>query len=263
MDEPTIKQHIFLSPHLDDAALSCGGSIHTQCQRGQAVQVITVFAGSPTEASPSDYAEELRRRWGGATDPVAERRREDRLAMAHLGASFKHWELCDCVYRLDPATNRALYATEESIFGAVHPLERAWHIELAERLAEEMPVTAARFYAPLSVGHHVDHQIVHRAARRLFEQGFPVLFYEDFPYAGDQQAVEQALTQCGAGAWQMRVVHLCIADLDAKCRSIAAYRSQISTFWQDDDEMRQFVREQTQNAKGRLAERYWQLSDPC
>ena len=263
MDDPTIRQHMYLSPHLDDAALSCGGNIHAQCQRGSEACVITLFAASPAEASPTEYAEELRTRWGGATDPVAERRREDRLAMAHLGATIEHWEWCDCVYRFDPTTDTALYPTEVSIFEDVHPLEGALHIELARRLADQINPSGILLYAPLGVGHHVDHQIVHRAARRLFEQGFPVLFYEDFPYAGDQQAVEQALTQCGAGAWQMRVVHLCIADLDAKCRSIAAYRSQISTFWQDDDEMRQFVREQTQNAKGRLAERYWQLSDPC
>ena len=260
MDDPTIRQHMYLSPHLDDAALSCGGNIHAQCQRGSEACVITLFAASPAEASPTEYAEELRTRWGGARDPVAERRREDRLAMAHLGATFEHWEWCDCVYRFDPATDTALYPTEMSIFEAVHPVESALHIELARGLAHHTHPEGVLFYAPLGVGHHVDHQIVHRAARLLSEQGYNVLYYEDFPYAGDRQAVEKALAQCGAAAWQAHIAQLHDADLDQKCQAIAAYRSQISTFWQDDDEMRRFVRDQARDTQGQFVERFWVLA---
>jgi len=263
MDDPTIHRHIYLSPHLDDAALSCGGTIHAQCRRGLEVRVITLFAGSPPESSPTEYAEELRTRWGGASDPVAERRREDQLAMAHLGASVEHWAWCDCVYRIDPATATSLYPTEVSIFEAVHPLEASLHIELARMLADRVPPSGALLYAPLGVGHHVDHQIVHRASRLLSEQGYRVLYYEDCPYAGDRQAVEQALARCDAAAWQMHVAQLDDANLENKCQAIAAYQSQISTFWQDDYEMRRFVRDQSRDAQGHFVERYWQLTAPC
>ena len=37
-----------------------------------------------------------------------------------------------------------------------------------------------RVVAPLGVGHHVDHQVAHAAARRL--RGAEVLYYEDAPY---------------------------------------------------------------------------------
>jgi len=90
-----------------------------------------------------------------------------------------------------------------------------------------------------------------------------VLYYEDFPYAGDRQAVKHALAQCGAAAWQMHIAPLSDADLDQKRRAIAAYRSQISTFWQDDDEMRLFVRDQSRDAQGQFVERFWQLTDAC
>ncbi|WP_446010685.1 PIG-L family deacetylase [Candidatus Electrothrix sp.] len=40
-------KHIYLSPHYDDAALSCGGSIHMQAKQQEPVAVITVFAGAP------------------------------------------------------------------------------------------------------------------------------------------------------------------------------------------------------------------------
>ncbi len=39
-------KHIYLSPHYDDAALSCGGSIHKQATQQEPVAVITVFAGA-------------------------------------------------------------------------------------------------------------------------------------------------------------------------------------------------------------------------
>ena len=37
-------KHVYLSPHLDDAVLSCGGAIHRAGAAGEAVLVITVFA---------------------------------------------------------------------------------------------------------------------------------------------------------------------------------------------------------------------------
>ncbi|MCI5130982.1 MAG: hypothetical protein D3904_05525 [Candidatus Electrothrix sp. EH2] len=40
-------KHIYLSPHYDDAALSCGGSIHKQATQQEPVAVIIIFAGTP------------------------------------------------------------------------------------------------------------------------------------------------------------------------------------------------------------------------
>jgi LmbE family N-acetylglucosaminyl deacetylase len=39
--------HVFLAPHPDDAALSCGGLIHSIRELGQNVAVVTVFSGGP------------------------------------------------------------------------------------------------------------------------------------------------------------------------------------------------------------------------
>ena len=257
------RLHLYLSPHLDDATLSCGGTIHAQASRGERVRVLTLFAGSPDEASPTAYAEELRTRWGGAHDPVAERRREDRQAMQILGATFEHLDLLDCVYRVDAHDGQSLYATEVSIFEEIHPREREWHQDLALALQKQTDLGGANIYAPLTVGHHVDHQIVHRMARLLARSGHNVLYYEDFPYAGDAEAVQQALAQCDAASWTSQVRVLSAEDIAAKCAAIAAYRSQLSTFWSNDDEMHQFVRQQALDAKGRLVERFWHVAETC
>jgi LmbE family N-acetylglucosaminyl deacetylase len=48
--------HVFVSPHPDDAALSCGGLIASLRELGQSVTILTVFSGGPRDgASLSDY----------------------------------------------------------------------------------------------------------------------------------------------------------------------------------------------------------------
>lgn len=68
---------MILSPHLDDAVLSCWRVLEAH----RSVRVVNVFTGSPPEGSPAPWWDRLT----GATDPVrrmAERRAEDRRALA-------------------------------------------------------------------------------------------------------------------------------------------------------------------------------------
>ena len=54
--------HVYLSPHLDDAVLSCGGLIHRQVVAGQRPLVVTIFAGTPpVDVELSDFARFLPR----------------------------------------------------------------------------------------------------------------------------------------------------------------------------------------------------------
>lgn len=45
-----MTHHLFLSPHFDDVALSCGGMIDQLIGAGATVEVWTIFSGFP--ASP-------------------------------------------------------------------------------------------------------------------------------------------------------------------------------------------------------------------
>jgi LmbE family N-acetylglucosaminyl deacetylase len=48
--------HVFISPHPDDAALSCGGLIAGLRELGQAVTIVSVYSGGPREGEPlSEY----------------------------------------------------------------------------------------------------------------------------------------------------------------------------------------------------------------
>jgi len=50
--------HVFIAPHPDDAALSCGGLIASLRELGQTVTVLTVFSGTGTSSSTTAYQRE-------------------------------------------------------------------------------------------------------------------------------------------------------------------------------------------------------------
>jgi LmbE family N-acetylglucosaminyl deacetylase len=251
--------HIYISPHLDDAVLSCGGRIWQQALSDARVLVVTVFAAAPAPSAPlSPFAQSLHRRWGHALDAALRRQEEDRAALALLGAEALHWPYFDCIYRTLP-DGRFPYDSEESLWGPPHPLEAGLVTELAARLIALPNTPGGLLVGPLGVGHHVDHVLVRQA---LLEAGRPFLCYEDYPYAADQQAVKALL---GSEGWSAERVSLSPQALEAKIAAIACYRSQISTFWGSLEEMAAQVRAFALAAGDgeRPAERYWCLASPC
>lgn len=222
----TYYDTIYLSPHLDDAALSCGGQIYQQTAAGRSVLIVTIMAGDPPAAAPSDFSRALHDRWQLATDAVAHRRAEDVAACRRLGADYLYWDVPDCIYRLEPATGEALYTSEESLFGAIHPAEYSLVEALAERMAS-LPA-AGRIVGPLAVGRHVDHQLVRAAAEAW--RGAHLYYYEDYPYVqrpGALAAAPDFLPE----QWPAEVIPLAAADLQAKYEAITCFQSQLSSFF--------------------------------
>jgi LmbE family N-acetylglucosaminyl deacetylase len=257
------RVHLYLSPHLDDAVLSCGGRIWQQVQAGERVRVVTVFAGKPSPDGPlSPFAQALHAIWG-LVDATAARRKEDAAALALLGAEATYWPYTDCIYRQMP-DGRFPYASEEALFGEVHPSDKALIAELAERFRALTEEQAGAIYAPLAVGHHVDHQIVRRAVEGLAD----VTYYEDYPYAAESGALESALGDAGqignlshrfSELWQAEHVALSSQTLETKIAAIACYGSQfIALGWANAAEMAAAVRTfAEQTGDGGPAERYW------
>jgi LmbE family N-acetylglucosaminyl deacetylase len=99
-----MSTHLFLSPHLDDIVLSCGGQIAQLVRSGRRVHVVTVFAGDAApEAAVSPHVQELHERWKlDPHNPSPGRRAEDRAALKMISASIQvtHLPFPDCVYRL-------------------------------------------------------------------------------------------------------------------------------------------------------------------
>ena len=250
--------HIYLSPHLDDGVLSCGGRIWQQAHAGERIQVVTIFAGTPeADALLSPFAQELHARWGHEVEAAAKRQEEDLEALDILAADVLHWPYTDCVYR-QTADGHFPYASEESLWGEIHSGELELIAELTARIAALGLSLEGLLYAPLGIGHHVDHQIVRRAAEGT---GRGLIYYADYPYAQEPGAIQAALGPRDK-EWRAEFVPLSEEALEAKTAAIAQYRSQISTFWPSLTAMAATIRAfAEQTGGGRPAEQYWTL-DP-
>jgi LmbE family N-acetylglucosaminyl deacetylase len=222
--------HIFLSPHLDDAALSCGGMIAGLASVGQPVLVVNICSGSPASAATlSPFAAAMHARWGlPAAEGVRLRLAEDEIALETLGADSYQLNLLDAIYRLPTA-----YTSDKRLFGSVAP-DDPLPAQLAPRLAalrDRYP--GAILYAPLGVGRHADHQIAHAAAAELARLGMSVAFYEDFPYVTAANMLVERIAELGGRELFAPIVTAIEPSLARKIAALEAYTSQIGTLFGD------------------------------
>ncbi len=241
---------IYLSPHLDDATLSCGGQIWADTAVAKTSLIITIMAGDPPAGTGSSYVASLHKRWNLAANAVAMRRQEDAAACAILGADFWHWDVPDCIYRHHPVTGEPFYVSDTDIFGSIHPQEMV----LLERLVGLLGALPDhdRLLVPLTAGDHVDHQLVRRAAELSFLPDH-LTYYEDYPYVRDEAVLQAALANSELG-WESQVIPLTDTAVAAKIEAIAAFQSQLSTFFNGRADLTTQINQYVQKVGG---ERFW------
>ena len=231
---------IYLSPHLDDVALSVGGLLWEQSQAGEQVSIWTICGGDPPPGDYSPFAESLHNRWQTGAEAMLVRRLEDIEACQILGADYLHFDIPDCIYRQSPITGEPLYASEQALWNPVHPDEEAVITKLAEQMKEQLPADS-KMICPLTLGNHIDHRLTRAAAER---RGIPLWFYADYPYlleADNLQELEKLrstvtpISPDGVLAWQ---------------EAVAAHSSQISTFWENRVEMQAAIQAYSQKMTG-------------
>jgi LmbE family N-acetylglucosaminyl deacetylase len=155
-----------LSPHLDDAVLSCWHLLASSDHVG----VINIFTGIPAQGRPSAYWD----RMTGAADSVErmrERLAEDERALAFAGRRAEYLGFLDGQYRQDAPTG------------------------IPEAVGARLPDGAAVF-APAGIGGHADHVLVRDVGLALAASGREVSLYADIPYA----------TEFGWPAWMTDAV---------------------------------------------------------
>jgi LmbE family N-acetylglucosaminyl deacetylase len=265
-DQPLV---IFLSPHFDDIALSCGGMAARLPRNGARCISLTVCAApAPGVESLSEYALEMHARWesasGASEQAINEvRREEERQAARLLGIEPRMLDLPDAPYRRGSG-GQHLYTSDADLFARVAPEERR---TLVPRIAREVTSIAReagtrgrpRVFAPLGIGHHVDHQLVFWAARRLGPR-YGVLFYEDYPYATRAGALRERIDELRL-PMQPRLTP--ITDLiGIKIAAIARYKSQLDILFGSSEAMPAAVRAYAQSVAGatsQYAERFWYI----
>jgi LmbE family N-acetylglucosaminyl deacetylase len=256
--------HLFLSPHEDDAALSCGGQIAQLTRGGERVVIFTVMGGEPpADFQQTTFTEEIHQKWGLGSNPVAARRLEDEAAARTLGAEIKFGPFADAIYRLDTQTSKAMYIDDATLFGDVNandPVLDARRAAVVQAVVKIFDLKESDvIHAPLGVGHHVDHQLVRDMAKALvrWRPNNPVYFYEDYPYTRQGESAIQA----ALAALEMEVnrvkVPLDAQAIDAKIAAIKCYKSQLSGLkWETPVAMATEVRTYIAQVGG---EREWRL----
>lgn len=261
-EQPPAYDQIYISPHLDDAVLACGGTIATHVANQQQVLVVTVCTGTPpADAQRSPFVAHIHALWQLEAEEVMQsRRQEDRQALAQLGADI-HWlGLLDAIYRQPEA-----YSDNTRLFGHIAPddtLGVAVAAALGELLRQQPQAT---LHAPLGVGGHVDHQIVYQAAADLACAGAAVAFYEDFPYVCLPDALDARLRYL---AEQGDTFSPCTLTIDAtlahKIQAIAAYASQLAAVFAETGPMPEVVTRYAGSLHpetGSYGERIWRLNN--
>ncbi len=250
-------RYIYLSPHLDDAALSCGGTIAQHTTAGIPVLVVNICTGAPPPgALLSPFASLMHRRWNlSADEAMARRLREDAEALEILRADGLQLDMLDAIYRMPEA-----YTDDERLFGQVAEGDR-----LASDLQARLEDLISRFpdaviYAPLGVGRHVDHLATCTAAQALSRGGASVAFYEDFPYVRHEHALEQRLVELGGADRFLPLVTSIDATLTRKIGAIEAYSSQLDVLFGGAAAMARAVRDYAARVSpdaGAYGERIW------
>ncbi len=241
---------LFVSPHLDDVALSCGGLVYRLTSADQSVTIATVCtADRPADWPLSEAARHEHQQWQLGDQPYQGRRAEDARACRLLGATPAHLDLLDAIYRQD-AHGAPLY-TNDFIGGAVHPYD--WQAQLPQARTALAPLVqaATQVYCPLAIGGHVDHVIVRRAVESLAGRS-AIRYYEDFPYA---DKLDQFNPPRGCAFEQ---IALTVREVDARIRAIACYGSQLSAVFGSAAAMPERVRGYVSRVGG---ERYWFVVD--
>lgn len=169
---------VVVSPHRDDAAFSLGLALETWIRDGHTVTVLNCF----TQSSYAPYSDVEAVHANDRTSFVsALRKREDQAWNKLLGDRLRFYDL-----DLLDAPLRLNCSTEEVLTVAIRPGDRALaRVQGAiAKLVGHATQERTWVVAPLAMGGHIDHRIVHQAAlQALAAEDAPLALYEDLPYA--------------------------------------------------------------------------------
>lgn len=226
---------IYISPHFDDAVLSCGGLIWEQAQAGIPVEIWTVCAGHAPAGKLSALATRIHSEWktGSPEQTILARRAEDIEAARRVGATVAHCDVPDAIYRKKP-NGRSIYTRK--IMRPPAPIDL--ELGIVEKMQAAIEAQGIRpddtLVCQLTVGGHVDHRLVRRAAERL---GKPLLYYIDIPYYLN---FPETLAKFEKGLTRQKFP-VSAPGLKAWQDGIAAYASQIEMLLGTDEQMRQRI----------------------
>lgn len=231
------QKQLFVAPHLDDGAISFGGTLlagQTKHPGEMRVVVATVF-------SRSNYTREG---LGDAAVATPIRQAEEMAAMSSIGVATLFLGFPECPLRGYTISSPLDYPKE------IKPeLDKGLTESIAARL-NDLFQDFDEVLIPLAIGSrcHVDHRIVREAAALSWTKQSHLRFrlYEDVPYI-DEADRTRVSSLDGMIAKKTSI------DLEAKLRLIRGYESQPIESWEDP----------IRRAAGQPpAEQTWEIKEP-
>jgi LmbE family N-acetylglucosaminyl deacetylase len=179
----------FISPHLDDAALSCG-SLMVHLAKTNKVTVVNVF----TKAHSGPYTFSAKKfleysgNYNNAVKLFRDRKKEDNIALSRLGIKTINLDFEDALFRRHKAPGLLGKLLPE--IDHAYPTYK-WHIiknkifskdDTQGRLGKKLKKLIAEnsiVFTPYNIASHIDHHIVRSACEMEFST---TSLYSDFPY---------------------------------------------------------------------------------
>jgi LmbE family N-acetylglucosaminyl deacetylase len=229
---------VVLSPHLDDAVLSCG-ALMSKAREHMSVTVATLF----TEASAPRHTFSARcyLRQIGAHDAgrlYFARRAEDQAVLEGAAIGYFHAGLTEALFRrrARPLLHRFPWAGRlmpelahiyptyrlHIASGRISPHDADTLRRITDSIDHLSLKSSTLFLAPLAVGGHVDHVLVRTAAEMSRKR---VVYYSDFPY-NMRHSADPGFVQRNAlrhATWSH--------GLPAKAALVRAYRTQVDALF--------------------------------
>jgi LmbE family N-acetylglucosaminyl deacetylase len=212
-------KNLVLSPHYDDAVLSCGGMIKL---KGKETSVITVFAGRYDGLTAWDKTCGL----NAIQNPPEIRRAEDKNALLSLG--------CGSYGYLDYFEEDAIPLIKDAEilkkYGSEADLKEDLYAVINKSGAENI-------YFPLGIKNK-DHIRIRNAALILIKNNRlgdkRCFFYEDFPYTADKNEYSKALEEIRENFILEQSAMNIKPVLKDKISAILKYKTQIKSIFGTD-----------------------------
>lgn len=207
---------VFISPHLDDAAFSCGGTLIALRERGWNVVLCTMFTASMPHPQGFALACQLDKGLPPNVDYMALRRVEDHNFARIAGID-------QVLHRPYPEAPHRGYHSAPELFAGVQPNDHIWQ-PIADDLRQLLrAINPDLLFAPQGLGNHVDHLHVIRAVLTL-DLHPKTCWYRDTPYAMRQPDAPPApLLPSGLREIGIAIEH----TLARKIAGCAAYTTQL------------------------------------
>jgi LmbE family N-acetylglucosaminyl deacetylase len=215
---------LVVSPHLDDAVLSCFALL----ERGEAVDVLTVCAGAPDPPRRGWWDEDCG--FASSAESIPARFREDEEAFAGTLHRRRYLALLELQYVDGARGEREAQAIVDAV--------GAWLVEHPAGLVALPAGAGCRSQTlvrrlrrlvgrPCHPPQHPDHLFVRNAALSALAHETPALLYEELPYLLGGGADAEAERHARSGGCELEPLVIAI-DRVAKAARIAAYASQVA-----------------------------------